>query len=155
MVQKKPLINPPNYFIFFVILILLVHIFLPIYSLVQDPFKLFGAILILLGIYLNLFVHLEYRKTKNPLETIILPKVFILKGPFKLTRNPLYLGMLFILIGEGILLGSLTSIILSGVFSVFFFLSTDKYVISIEEKNMQKKFGKEYLKYKKDVRRWI
>ncbi len=75
----------------------------------------------------------------------------ITSGLFKISRNPIYLGMLLILLGEAILLGS----IITFIFPLLFIISTNVAVIPIEEKMLEKRFGKKYLDYKNKVGRWI
>jgi len=63
----------------------------------------------------------------------------------------MYLGMLIILIGIAILMGSLITFI----FPIIFFVIINWFFIPMEEKNMEIKFGKKYSEYKNKVRRWI
>ena len=80
-----------------------------------------------------------------------MPKKLVTSGFFKFSRNPTYLGMTLALFGEAIFLGSLVTFILP----ILFFVLINKTNIPVEEKNLEKKFGKKYLNYKKKVRRWI
>ena len=63
----------------------------------------------------------------------------------------MYLGMAFLLIGAGFILGSITSFI----GTVVFVISTQIRFIPMEEKSMLEQFGEEFEDYKKKVRRWI
>ena len=63
----------------------------------------------------------------------------------------MYLGMDLILWGTSILLSSLVTLI----FPIIFIILIKRVFIEFEEKNLEKKFGKRYLDYKKKVRRWI
>ena len=63
----------------------------------------------------------------------------------------MYLGMLAILLGTAIFLGSITVLIPPVVFIIII----ERLFIPVEEKNLEKKFGNKYLEYKKRVRRWI
>ena len=70
-------------------------------------------------------------------------------GPFKYTRNPIYLGFIMFLLGYGFLLQSyFTFLVLIVIW--YFYKSAEK-----EEKLLEKHFGKEYLKYKQNVPRFI
>jgi len=75
----------------------------------------------------------------------------VTSGIFKFTRNPMYLGMLFILIGFAIFLGKLSSFM---VLPAFCLLLTEMQ-IKPEERILEEKFGDEYLDYKSRVRRWL
>jgi len=80
-----------------------------------------------------------------------MPNFFVASGPFKLSRHPMYLGMMSILLGFAISQGSLIPF----VFPVIFIIIMEKRFILLEEKNLEKKFDNQYIDYKKRVRRWI
>ena len=63
----------------------------------------------------------------------------------------MYLGMNLILWGISILLGSLITFI----FPIVFIILIKRLFIEFEENNLEKRFGKRYIDYKKKVRRWI
>lgn len=72
-------------------------------------------------------------------------------GPYALTRNPMYLGMVFIYIGIALLFHSAWALILLPLV----ILGVDRLVIAKEERYLAGKFGQPYLAYKSKVRRWI
>jgi protein-S-isoprenylcysteine O-methyltransferase Ste14 len=75
----------------------------------------------------------------------------VAEGPFKYSRNPMYVGMALVVCGVAFWMDSLWILIFL-VPSLFFI----RYgVIAREEKYLKNKFGEEYLAYKKKVRRWI
>jgi len=80
-----------------------------------------------------------------------MPNFFVASGPFKLSRHPMYLGMMSILLGFAISQGSLIPF----VFPVIFIIIMEKQFIPLEEKNLEKKFDNQYIDYKKRVRHWI
>jgi len=63
----------------------------------------------------------------------------------------MYLGMASILLGIAIFFGTLTAFI----FPLIFIIYIERFIIPIEEKNLEKRFGKKYVEYKKKVRHWI
>ena len=72
-------------------------------------------------------------------------------GPFRFTRNPLYLSLTIIYCGIALIIGSMWAFpILVVVLAVM-----QKGVIEREEVYLETKFGPEYLTYKRQVRRWI
>ena len=75
----------------------------------------------------------------------------VITGAFKFTRNPMYLGMLLIIISFALYKASIISLILIPLF-IFYI---NKFQIEPEELEMRKKFGKEYEDYCKKVDRWI
>ncbi len=148
--MKKP-IQPPRYFVICLILIILFHFVLPIKKIINPPYSYLGIILVLFGIIINLWTDKFFTKFKTDVKYHLKPSKMIVSGPFKISRNPMYLGMLCILLGVATFLGSLVTIIPT----VIFILIIEIVFIPVEEKNMKKVFGKNYLKYKKRVRKWI
>lgn len=75
----------------------------------------------------------------------------LLEGPYRFTRNPIYLGMTALYMGIAILANTLWPILLlPGVLFVM-----TRGVIEREEAYLEQKFGAQYLAYKEKVRRWI
>ena len=136
----------------FVIFQIVLHYFFPIKKVIFSPYIYLGIPLILLGLYWNwVWVANRFRREKTTIDPNVMPSKFVTDGLFKFTRNPTYLGMVFTFIGISIMLGTISSFVIP----VIFLILTDRFVIVIEEKNMEKKFGKKYLNYKKRVRRWM
>lgn len=76
---------------------------------------------------------------------------FVTDGPYRFTRNPLYLGLTAVYMGISALAGSLWAVLLlPGVLTVM-----RRGVIEREERYLEGKFGEEYRRYKERVRRWI
>lgn len=79
------------------------------------------------------------------------PKVLIVKGLYRYVRNPMYIGVLSIVIGEAISFGS-PSLIL---YAVILWLAFHLFVVIYEEPHLRNKFGSSYETYCREVRRWI
>ncbi len=79
------------------------------------------------------------------------PRELVSKGLYKVVRNPIYLGVLFILIGESILFGSVLLIIYTLVILLLFHL----FIVYYEEPYLKKKFGESYKNYYYRTPRWI
>jgi protein-S-isoprenylcysteine O-methyltransferase Ste14 len=75
----------------------------------------------------------------------------VTSGPFRFSRNPMYLGMLSWLIGLAVLLGSLIVFL----FPILFFLLANFLVIPLEERDMKRIFKERFIEYKRRVRRWF
>lgn len=80
------------------------------------------------------------------------PQKLITTGLYSQIRNPMLLGWIIMLFGVGILLNSISLIL---IFTPLFILLNILYLKTIEEKEMEKKFGEEYLEYKKSVPMFI
>ena len=75
----------------------------------------------------------------------------VVRGPFRFSRNPIYLSMLLLQVGISIWANSLWFLGLAVVFAVLLWWG----VIFREERYLEHKFGAEYLSYKGRVRRWL
>ena len=108
---------------------------------------LMGAGLYFLSITIWLFVNIG-RGTLAPWSPT---KKLVVIGPYRNVRNPMISGVLMTLLGESIVFGSV------GIFVWFllFFIVNHIYFIYSEEPGLEKRFGGEYLIYKKNVPRWI
>jgi len=80
------------------------------------------------------------------------PQKLITTDLYSQIRNPMLLGWIIMLFGVGILLNSISLIL---IFTPLFILLNILYLKTIEEKEMEKKFGEEYLEYKKSVPMFI
>ncbi len=77
--------------------------------------------------------------------------VLVVSGPFKFTRNPMYLGMLVAMTGLAIVIGTVSVL----VSVIVYFLFVNFISIPYEEAKMERQFGDDYRAYKRRVRRWI
>lgn len=109
-------------------------------------FLLTGGLVILLGI-----VEFSRKSTTvnphKPQNTT----AFVKSGIYRFTRNPMYLGMVFIMLAGVVKFGNTLSIMIIPLFIWYM----NAFQIQPEEEVMEQKFGEEFLDYKKKVRRWI
>ncbi|MFN3960548.1 MAG: methyltransferase family protein [Parvularculaceae bacterium] len=90
------------------------------------------------------------RTTVNPLAPEK-ANALVVEGLYRVSRNPMYLGMLLILLGWGLWLGQpLALIVVAGLV-----LLIERMQIVPEERALEEKFGDDYRAYRKRVRRWI
>jgi protein-S-isoprenylcysteine O-methyltransferase Ste14 len=113
---------------------------------------LFGGLLVCFGIVMAVHtVGLFFtfgEGTPAPWEP---PKKLVVKGAYRHVRNPMITGVLSILLGMSLVLGS-TYIL---TWSAVFFVMNNFYFIFVEEPGLQRRFGEEYLLYKREVPRWL
>ncbi|MEO8379139.1 MAG: isoprenylcysteine carboxylmethyltransferase family protein [Acidobacteriota bacterium] len=109
-----------------------------------------GLLLVLSGLF-GLRALLLMRKHRTPVEPWKSPLHLVTEGPFRWTRNPLYLTMCTFMTALALMVNSawvLGSALLLAVL-------LDRLVISREEKILQAIFGSAYTAYKGRVRRWL
>ena len=115
--------------------------------------KLVSALLLLVGLSIDIFALFKFRQkqtTINPMKPDMSTEL-VITGIYKHSRNPMYLGLVFILCSWVMFLGNAASIILLPAFVLYI----TKFQISPEEKIMQEKFSESFSEYKQKVRRWI
>jgi protein-S-isoprenylcysteine O-methyltransferase Ste14 len=78
-------------------------------------------------------------------------KTLVTHGPFRFTRNPMYLGLTVIALGIALYMGTLPFLVIP----VLVFLLTNFGFIPFEEAKMARQHGDAYTDYRKRVRRWI
>ena len=106
-----------------------------------------GSALLLLGAW-SVYIMRSSGQSENPWK----PTTHILeRGPFRLTRNPMYLQMIIVCIGVAIALTNLWLLLLTPVCAWLL----QRLAIVPEERYLAGKFGEEYLEYQKRVRRWL
>ena len=149
--MKKSKIDVANYFMLIIVVNVLLHYFVPIKQLLFFPYRYIGIVLFVLGWVPNFWYGIYFRKIKTSIPSKEEPKKFVTTGLFRISRNPIYLGMILALFGEAVFLGSLITFILP----ILFFILINILNVPFEEDTMEKRFGKKYLDYKKKVRRWV
>ena len=149
--EKFSKIPPP-----LVVLILVISTFFSSkkIDLIQIPFQTSISIFILsIGILILLNPVLKFKKSKTTINPIKFKKVnkLVTSGIYKYSRNPMYLGLLMIVISSSIFYLNIYSILTP----LFFYLWINRFQIKREEVFLKEKFGEDYLSYKKKTRRWI
>ncbi|MGD8782182.1 MAG: isoprenylcysteine carboxylmethyltransferase family protein [Ignavibacteria bacterium] len=111
-----------------------------------------GFILICIGLSVMIITISTFVRTgKGTLAPWSPTKKLITGGIYKYVRNPMIMGVLTVLAGEAIAILSVNIFI----WAVIFFIINNIYFVLYEEPDLEKKFGNEYLVYKKNVPRWI
>jgi protein-S-isoprenylcysteine O-methyltransferase Ste14 len=112
-----------------------------------------AALLFSAGLAIALAGVLEFRRAKttvNPL-TPEAAAVIVTSGIYRLSRNPMYLGLLLVLIGWAVWLPHILPLALLP----FFILYMNRFQIEPEERALAAKFGGQFREYARSVRRWL
>jgi protein-S-isoprenylcysteine O-methyltransferase Ste14 len=126
---------------------------LPVCLPLPAPTNIFiSAPLIVIGATLCLLTVYSFFRARGSPVPINPPQKLVVGGLYSQTRNPMVLGWIIMLFGVGILLSSIS---LVAIFTPLFTLLNVLYLKTIEEREMEKKFGEEYLKYKQRVPMFI
>jgi protein-S-isoprenylcysteine O-methyltransferase Ste14 len=92
-----------------------------------------------------------FRRVQTPVDPYVPSETIVTDGPYRLTRNPGYLGMALTYAGIAIVSNTLWALAPLPVAIAII----DRGVIAREERYLERKFGRPYLDYKRRVRRWI
>lgn len=147
--EKGPL--PPVILLCFIVLQVVLHMNVPLATLLEPPWTWAGIAIILTGIAIIASPALAFKRS----ETTIIPfeesSSLVVSGMYNVTRNPMYLGMVTILTGIAILAGSLSPFLMPALFVPVL----NRRVIRHEEIMLEDAFGDEYRSYCQRVRRWL
>jgi len=110
-----------------------------------------GGLLILLAVALFALSVREFRRARTPIRTRKPVTSIITNGPYRFSRNPIYLSFTLLQLGLGVWANS--AWLVGMLIPTLVLMSYG--VIAREERYMAQKFGDEYLRYTAAVRRWI
>ena len=125
--------------------------YLIVLSLNNGASSLIGLSALLMGVIIILFSVLEFKRNKTTINPFKSSSVLITNKLYSYTRNPMYLGMLIILLGNGLILGNLGTIFIAFLFIPIMNMRVIKY----EEIMLDIEFTERYKSYKQRVRRWL
>jgi protein-S-isoprenylcysteine O-methyltransferase Ste14 len=115
------------------------------------PSVLAGCILFAAGLALAAWAIASFRSAGTRVETYKPTTAIVAMGPYRFTRNPIYLGMFLGLFGLAIGFDSLWLLAALAAFCLVIRYG----VVAREEAYLERKFGVDYIGYKASVRRWL
>ena len=144
-------IDPPIYLFVSLAAIVVLHFFLPGIRIIPAPWNLLGVFLLLAGVVLNLMADRSFKERGTSVKPLEESAFLVTTGVFRLSRHPMYLGFVLILVGAAALAGSATPFLVVAVFLAFM----DTVFVRSEEKKLSRTFESAWSDYAADVRRWI
>ena len=126
-------ILPPMWFFISIVGAVVMHFVLPIRRLITPPCTYYGVIAIVAGAVLNIWADVLFKRRRTTVRPGEQPSTLETSGPFSVSRHPMYLGMVLILFGVAVVLGSLVTFI----FPVAFAILMDRLFIPAEEAAME------------------
>jgi protein-S-isoprenylcysteine O-methyltransferase Ste14 len=147
----KPKLLPPVYFFSAIVVMVGLHFLMPLKAILSPPLNYVGALFMMLGFASTLWAVSAFGKAGTPFKPFERSTALVTHGLYRITRNPMYLGMVIALTGVAIWLGTISPFL---VILIFVWLIQRKFV-QREEKFLEDLFGHEYLAYKARVRRWL
>jgi len=150
MEQKRKIV-PPVYLLASLLAMAGLHFWFPIVRIIPAPWSYLGGILLALGIGVSVTAATSFRRAGTPVIPFERSTVVVTGGLFRVTRNPMYLGMVIGLSGAAILFGTLSAFF---PIPVFVWIIQARFIRG-EERFLEELFGEQYVAYKRSVRRWL
>jgi protein-S-isoprenylcysteine O-methyltransferase Ste14 len=142
---------PPILFLLFAALALAFSWIWPIFFPLPLPLKIFSILVAVLGVCLAVWARLVFLHQDTSVDPYAEADRLVTTGPYRYSRNPMYLSLLLVLIGMGFWLQSLSALLVA---PLFFYVINQRH-IKPEEERLQRQFGQYYLDYCATTRRWI
>ncbi len=142
---------PPLIFLGYLIGALLVNWLIPFPTPWTFALRIVGGLMAIAGFLLAGSAISQMTKvhtSPDPHQTVA---ALVTGGPYRFTRNPIYLGFFSIYLGFTLLAGTLWGLIASP----FLFWTVTHAIIHAEEVYLDEKFGEQYKEYRSRVRQWI
>jgi len=116
------------------------------------PFRVIGAGLMALGlpVLLDSFARFAIQGLGTP-APIAPPQHLVVTGLYRYVRNPMYVAVVALILGQGLLFGSVSVL----EYGMVVWLSFHIFVLAYEEPTLGDKFGDEYKEFCANVRRWL
>ncbi len=119
---------------------------------IWTAWQFIGIIVMFCGFSIMIICILRFAtEGKGTLSPIDPTKKLVIKGLYKYSRNPMYVGVISLLVGEAVFW---QSFVLAG-YAVVVFIGFNLFIIFHEEPRLKKDFGAEYEQYLQKVRRWL
>ncbi len=142
---------PPVLVAILLLAMLAIGFIAPVAQILPPPLHFLGLVVIAGGVALGAAGSFRFFRIGTEINTFREPRKLVTDGVFAYSRNPMYLGFLFVLAGAALIINSVVNIALVAVF----LLVANGWYIPFEEANAQRIFGQPYMDYCKRVRRWV
>jgi protein-S-isoprenylcysteine O-methyltransferase Ste14 len=110
-----------------------------------------GVVGIVAWAALDGYASLRFVRAGTPVIPFKPTTALVVDGPYRFSRNPIYLGMAALYVALTFLLGIMWALL----FLPFVLVAVDRLIIAREEPYLERKFGQDYVEYTKRVRRWV
>ena len=151
MIEQKRRLPPPVYLVLTLVLMMAMNAYLPLARVIFPPVSYVGAVLVVVGTLMTGYSARLFALAGTPLIPFERTTTLITYGLYRFTRNPMYLGLVLIVLGVAVLQGSVGAFAPIPLFA--WILQTT--FVKGEERFLEQLFGARYLDYKRAVRRWL
>lgn len=144
-------VPPPLIYLASGLLGILTDELLPSAARFDDWIRISGIVLGIVSIGVLPPVLSRFRSARTPFDVRKTPSALVTSGPFRISRNPSYIGLTLLYIGIGVAANSVGMLALAVVPVAIL----NRWVIPLEEQRLSDEFGEAYATYRVCVRRWI
>jgi protein-S-isoprenylcysteine O-methyltransferase Ste14 len=148
---RKTKMVPPIWLALAIATMAAINYFVPVARLIPSPWNWLGVIPLLAGVALAVSGASLFNRYGTGVVPFSPATHLVTTGPYRFTRNPMYLGMVLLLIGVAMMFGTVTPWLLIPLFAWWI----GHRFIAQEEVMLEEAFGAEYAEFKQRVRRWI
>jgi len=149
MTGKKPL--PPTWLLASIVALALLHFVVPVFRIAPYPWNLVGFLPLAFGVYLNLSADAALKTCRTTVKPFEDSRTLVTTGVYRISRHPMYLGMVCIVFGIAVFSGSFTPLLVAPALA----LLLEQKFVRPEEAMLEKQFGSEWSDYRRRVRKWI
>jgi protein-S-isoprenylcysteine O-methyltransferase Ste14 len=116
-----------------------------------SPVAIVAAVCILCGVIVLLDAFIRFARADGTPAPPAPTAHLVVVGPYRYVRNPMYLAVLTIILGQAVLFGSWGALVYAGIV----LLAVASFVRGYEEPTLAGEYGEEYREYRRNVRGWI
>lgn len=143
--------SPPTLLLVGLIAQTVVHVAFPMVRLLDWPWTLVGVAPVMAGMAVMILGDLQFKRVGTPVRPGSPSTALVTDGVFAYSRNPMYVGMVLVLCGVAMMLGTTSPLlvppVIGRVLSARF--------IRWEEAALHERFGQDYEEYARRVSRWF
>ena len=150
--HPRLLLPPPVYLGLAIALALLAQLAIPLHWLDDMPLRVVaGVACCIVAAALPLWAILRFRDARTHVEPHKPTTALVVTGPYRYTRNPIYLGFLLLVLGLALIFANPWALLVLPIL----WAAMRYLVISVEESFLIGRFGPSYRDYQASFRRWI
>jgi protein-S-isoprenylcysteine O-methyltransferase Ste14 len=147
----NPMVHPPIIALMFIVIAYFLGRFAPLPFVAPMILRNIGLLMTFIGFLLGIGAFVEFRRARTTVDPHGSAKQLVTSGIYRLTRNPIYLGFLLMVIGLPLNSGLYWGVVMAP----FYILTMNRLVIEREETYLEGKFKDVFTSYKSRVRRWL
>jgi protein-S-isoprenylcysteine O-methyltransferase Ste14 len=142
---------PPVFLLVAILVMIALNRWAPLGTFGGSFARAVGLLFSIAGLALGIWCTMLFQAAQTTIKPYETSSALLTGGPYRISRNPIYLGMVLFLIGLNLGLGSWSPFV---AIPVFVFIIERRF-IRAEEAALSRRFGDEYETYRRRVRRWV